>query len=73
MAQHSPYFGPGYLASLQLLAAAEEEELFEYLYIEREADIFPGLPVPRTGRVAIPDGPGLGLDPDPAVLDRYSI
>jgi L-alanine-DL-glutamate epimerase-like enolase superfamily enzyme len=73
VAQHSPYFGPGYLASLLLLAAAEEEELFEYLYIEREADIFPGLPVPVGGRVAIPDGPGLGLDPDERQLERYSI
>ena len=73
VAQHSPYFGPGYLASLQLLAAAEEEELFEYLYIERQADIFRGLPVPAAGRVAIPEGPGLGLDPDPAVLERFTI
>lgn len=73
VAQHSPYFGPGYLASLQLLAAAEEEELFEYLYIEREADIFGDLPVPRNGRVAIPDGPGIGLEPDPAQVERYSI
>lgn len=73
VAQHSPYFGPGYLATLQLLAAAEDEELFEYLYIEREADVFRDLPVPRDGRVAIPDGPGLGLDPDPAQLERYSI
>jgi L-alanine-DL-glutamate epimerase-like enolase superfamily enzyme len=73
VAQHSPYFGPGYLASLQLLAAAEEEELCEFLYIDREADIFRDLPVPQNGRVAIPDGPGLGLDPDPAQLERYSI
>jgi L-alanine-DL-glutamate epimerase-like enolase superfamily enzyme len=73
VAQHSPYFGPGYLATLQLLAAAEEEELVEYLYIDREADIFRDLPVPIGGRVAIPDGPGLGLDPDMKQLERYSI
>lgn len=73
VAQHSPYFGPGYLASLQLLAAAEDEELFEYLYIDREDEVIAGLPVPQGGRIAIPDGPGLGLDPDPVVLDRYSI
>lgn len=73
VAQHAPYFGPGYLASLQLLAAAEEEELFEYLYIDREAEIIGGLPLPRGGRVAIPDGPGLGLEPDPAVLERYAV
>jgi L-alanine-DL-glutamate epimerase-like enolase superfamily enzyme len=73
VAQHSPYFGPGYLASLQLLAAADEEELFEYLYIDREDEVIAGLPVPSGGRIAIPDGPGLGLDPDEDVLERYSI
>jgi L-alanine-DL-glutamate epimerase-like enolase superfamily enzyme len=73
VAQHAPYFGPGYLASLQLLAAAPEEELFEYLYIDRAADLFPGMPLPRGGRVTIPEGPGLGIDPDPDVLERYKV
>ena len=73
VAQHSPYFGPGYLASLQLLAAAEDEELFEYLYVDREAEVIAGLPGPQGGRIAIPDGPGLGAEPDPKVLERYSI
>lgn len=71
--QHSPYFGPGYLASLQLLAAADDEEVFEYLYIDREEEVIAGLPLPSSGRVAIPDGPGLGLEPDQSVLERYSI
>lgn len=73
VAQHSPYFGPGYLASLQLLAAAEDEELFEYLYVEREDEVIAGLPLPSGGRVSIPDGPGLGFNPDPQVIERYSI
>jgi L-alanine-DL-glutamate epimerase-like enolase superfamily enzyme len=73
VAQHAPYFGPGYLATLQIQAASPEEELFEYLYIDREAELFPGMPVPRRGRVAIPDGPGLGLDPDPGVIARYRV
>jgi L-alanine-DL-glutamate epimerase-like enolase superfamily enzyme len=73
VAQHAPYFGPGYLATLQIQAASEEEELFEYLYIDREADLFAGMPLPERGRVSIPDGPGLGLDPDPGIIARYRI
>lgn len=73
IAQHAPYFGPGYLATLQILAAAEDEELFEYLYIEREADLYRGMPTPKGGRVVVPDGPGLGLDPDEATLARYRV
>ena len=73
VAHHAPYFGPGYLATLQVLATAPEPEFFEYLYIEREADLFAGMPLPTGGRIAVPDGPGLGLDPDPDVLARYRV
>lgn len=73
VAQHAPYFGPGYLASLQLLAASPDEELFEYLYIDREGDLFANMPVPEGGRVAIPEGPGLGMDPDPKMLERFAV
>ncbi len=71
IAQHAPYFGPGYLASLQLLAAAPDEELFEYLYIEREADLYQNMPLPTGGRVALPAGRGLGMDPDTDIIAKY--
>ena len=73
VAHHAPYFGPGYLATLQIQAAARDEEIFEYLYIDREADLYGGVVKPHAGRVAIPDGPGLGLDPDPEVIARYRV
>ena len=73
IAHHAPYFGPGYLATLQILANAPQEELFEYLYITREADLFGGIAAPVNGRVQVPDGPGLGADPDPAILARYAV
>jgi hypothetical protein len=25
------------------------------------------------GSIAVPDGPGLGRDPDPAILERYKV
>ncbi|UFN48280.1 mandelate racemase/muconate lactonizing enzyme family protein [Roseomonas sp. OT10] len=68
---HSPYFGPGYFATLQLLAVAPGEPLLEVLYVEPEG--YPGLgtPLPRDGMVAIPTGPGIGFAPDPAVFERH--
>jgi len=27
---------------------------------------------PRDGKLAVPQGPGLGCDPDPAILARYT-
>jgi D-galactarolactone cycloisomerase len=70
-APHSPYFGPGLLATVQVLAAAPREMLIERLYVDLEASLFGELIVPRDGLLTVPDGPGLGCDPDPAVIARY--
>ena len=64
---HSPYYGPGLLATLHLLAACETEEPLEYYFAELDQTPFPAL-IPQGGFVAVPDGPGLGLEPDPALL-----
>jgi D-galactarolactone cycloisomerase len=68
---HSPYFGPGLLATLQVLAAAPQEMLVERLYVELEASLFGDLVDAHNGMMTVPDGPGLGCDPDPAVIKRY--
>jgi L-alanine-DL-glutamate epimerase-like enolase superfamily enzyme len=70
---HSPYFGPGYWATLQLAAAQPQVGLFEFLYIEAERWLSPAMPVPRGGLIAIPGGPGLGFEPDEEVLRRYRL
>jgi L-alanine-DL-glutamate epimerase-like enolase superfamily enzyme len=70
---HSPYFGPGYWATLQLAAARPEAGLFEYLYISQEAIIDETMPRPERGVLAIPDVPGIGCTPDPKVIARYRI
>ena len=68
---HSPYFGPGLLATLHLLAAAPQEMLCERLYVDLEASPFGDLVTARDGMMNVPDGPGLGCDPDEAVIARY--
>lgn len=70
---HSPYFGPGYLATLHLCAALPNAPLFEYLYVEPQAFLYADQPLPKDGRIAVPQGPGLGLDPDPEVIERYRV
>jgi len=69
---HSPYFGPGYLATLQLAESEPAFELFEYLYIEPESWLYRDMPLPERGSIPIPSGPGLGMDPDPEMLERYA-
>ena len=71
LAPHSPYFGPGALATLHLLAAVVPEARFEYYYGRLEAPLFGGWLEPRSGSLAVPQAPGLGADPEPEVLRRY--
>jgi len=67
---HCAYFGPGYLASLHLAATLAEAPL-ERLWLTLEASPFgPWLDAPG-GVAQVPPGPGLGCDPDEAVLERY--
>ncbi|MEM7190947.1 MAG: enolase C-terminal domain-like protein, partial [Pseudomonadota bacterium] len=73
VAHHAPYFGPGLLATMQVLGTVEDEGWLEWLYVRRDADLFADMPVPKDGRIAIPDGPGLGCDPDPAVIEKYRV
>lgn len=70
---HSPYFGPGYHATIQLMAARNECELFEYLYITPEAWLDPAIPLPDNGSITVPDKPGIGFEPDPDILARYAV
>jgi L-alanine-DL-glutamate epimerase-like enolase superfamily enzyme len=69
---HAPYFGPGYWATVQLTAARPACGLLEFLYIEPEAFVDPAIPLPGNGKVQVPARPGLGFDPDPALLQRYA-
>ena len=73
VAPHSPYFGPGYLATLQLAAVDERFDVFEYLYVKPDDWLYRGFPLPQRGQVPIPDGPGLGLEPDPEIIARYRV
>lgn len=70
---HCFYFGPGYLASLHLAAALAPGVPFELFFGRLEASPYHDAVRPRGGMVRVPGGPGLGLDPDMAVLDRYRL
>lgn len=70
---HSPYFGPGLLATLHLLAT-RDDGLVEVFYLKREACLWGGrADVDATGHVAVPSGPGLGYEPDRGVMERYRV
>ena len=70
---HSPYFGPGFLATLQLAAArGQPGAMIERYHMDIEASLYGELINPVNGAFAVPQGPGLGRDPDPDVIKTYS-
>ena len=70
---HNAYFGAGYLASLHVNAALAPDAPFERLFCDLEASPYHDLVEAKNGRVTVPTGPGLGRDPDMAVLRRYLV
>ncbi|HEV7266431.1 MAG TPA: mandelate racemase/muconate lactonizing enzyme family protein [Falsiroseomonas sp.] len=69
---HCPYFGPGFVATLHVAAALAERPLIEVLWLEMEANPFDPWVRAQDGHVAVPAAPGLGCDPDLAVLAKYT-
>jgi len=60
---HCPYFGPGLLATLHVLAAAAEAEPIEVYFADLDSAPYGPHLVPRGGVIAVPDAPGLGFEP----------
>jgi len=65
---HSAYFGPGLLASIHCIAAMPGETLVERFYCDFAKNPLGGAIDPVNGRIAVPQKPGLGVDPDPRML-----
>jgi D-galactarolactone cycloisomerase len=71
---HSPYFGPGFLATLHLVQAIPNSGMVERIFIEPEANLYPdNIYDPKSGVFGVPDGTGLGLEPDPDVIKTYRV
>ena len=70
---HCAYFGPGFLASLHLHTRLAPGTPFERLFMTLEASPYHDIIEAADGRVAVPQGPGLGADPDPDILARYAV
>jgi L-alanine-DL-glutamate epimerase-like enolase superfamily enzyme len=74
LAPHSPYFGPGFLATLHLMSLRDDSTFIEVFYMNRAACLWRGcIDVDASGTIAVPEGPGLGLEPDATVMERYGL
>jgi L-alanine-DL-glutamate epimerase-like enolase superfamily enzyme len=68
---HSPYFGPGLLATLQLMAL-RHDGLIEVFNMKRAACLWRGcVDADASGFIEVPQGPGLGYEPDRQVRPGF--
>lgn len=68
---HCGYLGPGYLATLHVIAAMPGGELMERLNMELEVHPFDEWTETPGARARVPQAPGLGCDPDPEIVARF--
>ncbi|RQR85257.1 mandelate racemase/muconate lactonizing enzyme family protein [Burkholderia sp. Bp9012] len=68
---HSPYFGPGFLATLHLATAHHELMQLEYLYVDPAAQLIDLSSIRNGHRFTVGDAPGIGLEPDEAVIRQF--
>lgn len=71
---HSFYHGPGLLAAVHVTAAlGVPGALIEWRRSGLETLPYGQALLPAGGRIPVPEGPGLGLDPDPETLRRFLV
>ncbi|RZT98306.1 L-alanine-DL-glutamate epimerase-like enolase superfamily enzyme [Advenella incenata] len=67
------YFGPGFLASLHLIASLDYEVALERLYVDLSHIPYAQTVPLVNGWIDVPDSPGLGADPEPDLAQgRYA-
>jgi L-alanine-DL-glutamate epimerase-like enolase superfamily enzyme len=71
---HSFYDGPGLLAAIHASAAlGTGDSMIEWRDFDLEATLYRDALRVENGRIQVPQGPGLGIEPDPDVLRIYAV
>lgn len=71
IAPHSPYFGPGLIATIHFAASLPSLPTVERFYVDLEASPLGEFVEAPGGFMKVPNKPGLGIDVDEAVLRKY--
>ncbi len=71
---HSAYFGPGLMASIHCIAAMSREVLVERYDADFAVNPLHDAILPdKNGCMTVPQGPGLGAEPDLAVVEKLRV
>jgi D-galactarolactone cycloisomerase len=70
---HSPFAGPALIATIHMVAALTNEVFCEHRFCDLGASVVGDWAVAKDGRLKVPDGPGLGVEIDMAVVEKYRV
>ncbi|MDB5789360.1 mandelate racemase/muconate lactonizing enzyme family protein [Caballeronia mineralivorans] len=71
---HTFYDGPGLLANVHASAAlGGPGAMVEWRYFDLEAQLYGDAIIPKNGAIAVPQDPGLGLEPDADVISEFRL
>ena len=68
---HCAYFGPGNLASIHIVASMATDTMLERLYVTMAETPYGKSMDATDGKVAVPQAPGLGVEPDMRIVEKY--
>jgi L-alanine-DL-glutamate epimerase-like enolase superfamily enzyme len=73
IAPHTPFIGPAGLATLHFLATMKDIAYYAVIEAEPHMDMYGDSGLTRwQPDLEVPTAPGLGFDPDPAFIEKYS-
>jgi D-galactarolactone cycloisomerase len=70
---HSPFHGPALMAAAHVIAALPGDIPLELRFCDLEANPLHPFGVWRDGAFAVPQGPGLGVDVDMKIVEKYRV
>ena len=73
VAPHTPFQGPALLASLHLISTLRDDSAYAYSFLDFAGSLYGAAGMPKNGVLALPDGPGLGCEPDPGFLAEHAV
>lgn len=73
IAPHTPFIGPAGLATLHFLATMKDTAYYAVIEAEPHMDMYGNSGLTQwQPDLTVPTGPGLGFDPDPRFIEKYS-
>jgi L-alanine-DL-glutamate epimerase-like enolase superfamily enzyme len=70
---HSPFLGPALVAAIHMVAAMPGDEICEHRFCDLDANPLGDSVVAEDGYLPVPQGPGLGIAVDAAVVENYRV